>query len=74
MYQTIENSTFCVLFFLFVGKLDSLKHHKDEVDTISSGKECGILVSDEDFIFEQGDVIECFDWKVVKKTVDWAPD
>lgn len=59
---------------VYKGKLDSLKHHKDEVDTISSGKECGILVSDEDFIFEQGDVIECFDWKVVKKTVDWAPD
>lgn len=59
---------------VYKGKLDSLKHHKDEVYTISSGKECGILVSDEDFIFEQGDVIECFDWKVVKKTVDWAPD
>lgn len=58
---------------IYKGKLDSLKHHKDEVDTISMGKECGILVSDENFTFEQGDVIECFDWKVVKKTVDWTP-
>lgn len=52
MYQIIENLIFCVLFFFFVGKLDLLKYYKDEVDIISLGKECGILVSDEDFIFE----------------------
>ncbi|XP_062573048.1 translation initiation factor IF-2, mitochondrial-like [Saccostrea cucullata] len=59
---------------VYRGKLDSLKHHKDEVDTVSTGMECGMLVKDSQFQFEEGDLVQCIDTKYVTKTVDWAPD
>ncbi|XP_061166347.1 translation initiation factor IF-2, mitochondrial-like [Saccostrea echinata] len=59
---------------VFRGKLDSLKHHKDEVETIGTGMECGMLVKDSQFQFEEGDLVQCIDTKYVTKTVDWAPD
>nr|XP_022334970.1 uncharacterized protein LOC111131638 [Crassostrea virginica] len=58
---------------VFSGKLDSLKHHRDEVNMIEAGKDCGVLVNDPDFLFEVGDMLVCFENKTVQKTLDWAP-
>uniref|UniRef100_A0A1A8NBN8 Translation initiation factor IF-2, mitochondrial n=1 Tax=Nothobranchius rachovii TaxID=451742 RepID=A0A1A8NBN8_9TELE len=42
------------------GTLTALKHHKDDVQTVKTGKECG-LSADGDVDFSAGDVIECFE-------------
>eukprot|EP01025_Chloroclados_australasicus_P000017 TRINITY_DN10005_c0_g1_i1.p1 TRINITY_DN10005_c0_g1~~TRINITY_DN10005_c0_g1_i1.p1 ORF type:complete len:738 (-),score=127.04 TRINITY_DN10005_c0_g1_i1:349-2268(-) len=43
---------------VFEGKLTSLRHHKNDVEKVASGKECGIFL--EGFKdFQEGDMIEC---------------
>jgi len=46
---------------IFTGKIRQLRHLKDDVKTISSGKECGVMVSDNFNEFEEGDVIHCIE-------------
>uniref|UniRef100_A0A1A7XQG1 Translation initiation factor IF-2, mitochondrial n=2 Tax=Iconisemion striatum TaxID=60296 RepID=A0A1A7XQG1_9TELE len=54
------------------GSLTALKHHKDDVQTVKTGKECG-LSADGDVDFRAGDVIECFEEVEVPQITSWDP-
>jgi translation initiation factor IF-2 len=51
------------------GKLSTLKRFKDEVKEVQSGQECGMAFEGYQDM-RPGDVIECFDVEVVKRTLD----
>lgn len=55
------------------GSLESLKHHKVEVNEISSGKDCGLRMKDTSLRFRAGDVITCYEIKQDKLPVTWSP-
>lgn len=54
------------------GSLAALKHHKDDVQTVKAGMECGLL-ADGDVDFEPGDVIVCFEEADVPQVTSWDP-
>lgn len=54
------------------GSLAALKHHKDEVQTVKVGMECGLSV-DGDVDFRAGDVIECFEETDEPQVTSWDP-
>ncbi|XP_068558850.1 translation initiation factor IF-2, mitochondrial isoform X2 [Cebidichthys violaceus] len=54
------------------GSLAALKHHKDEVQTVKSGMECG-LSADGDVDFRSGDVIVCFEALDTQQVTSWDP-
>ncbi|MBX3506835.1 MAG: translation initiation factor IF-2 [Parvibaculum sp.] len=51
------------------GKLSTLKRFKDEVKEVQSGQECGMAFENYQDM-RKGDVIECFDVEVVKRSLD----
>ncbi|MDX5493174.1 MAG: translation initiation factor IF-2, partial [Alphaproteobacteria bacterium] len=51
------------------GKLSTLKRFKDEVKEVQSGQECGMAFENYQDM-RTGDVIECFDVEVVKRSLD----
>ncbi|XP_076464349.1 translation initiation factor IF-2, mitochondrial-like [Babylonia areolata] len=58
---------------LYEGELSSLKHFKSEVDSVKMDRECGISIDDQDFHFQVGDEIVCFETKEVEQEIDWTP-
>ncbi|XP_069023305.1 translation initiation factor IF-2, mitochondrial isoform X1 [Embiotoca jacksoni] len=54
------------------GSLAALKHHKDEVQTVRTGMECG-LSADGDVDFRAGDVIVCFEEQKEPQVTSWDP-
>ncbi|XP_070770985.1 translation initiation factor IF-2, mitochondrial [Enoplosus armatus] len=54
------------------GSLVALKHHKDEVQTVKVGMECG-LSADGDVDFRPGDVIICFEEQDTPQVTTWDP-
>ncbi|KAM6432528.1 translation initiation factor IF-2, mitochondrial [Rhynochetos jubatus] len=54
------------------GSLSSLKHHKDDVQVIKTGMDCGLSL-DKDIEFSIGDEIICFEEKEVQQTTSWDP-
>lgn len=54
---------------IFEGELESLRRHKDDVNEVSSGTECGIGVKMYKDV-QPGDQIECFERIEVQKTLD----
>ncbi|KAK9541000.1 hypothetical protein VZT92_003414 [Zoarces viviparus] len=54
------------------GSLVALKHHKDEVQTVKLGMECG-LSTDGDVDFRSGDVIVCFEVLDTQQVTSWDP-
>uniref|UniRef100_A0A8C2XPA4 Translation initiation factor IF-2, mitochondrial n=1 Tax=Cyclopterus lumpus TaxID=8103 RepID=A0A8C2XPA4_CYCLU len=54
------------------GSLATLKHHKDEVQVVKSGVECG-LSADGDVDFTSGDVIVCFEELEAQQVTSWDP-
>jgi translation initiation factor IF-2 len=53
---------------VYEGRLDSLRHIKDDVGEMSEGYECGISLRDFNE-FEVGDVVECLEQREVRRTV-----
>ena len=51
------------------GKLSTLKRFKDEVKDVQSGQECGMAFENYQDM-RAGDIIECFDVEVVKRSLD----
>ena len=49
-----------MIFFSRTGKVDALKHHKKDVETIKSGMECGIGIEKFEDIRE-GDIIQVYE-------------
>uniref|UniRef100_H3CLU2 Translation initiation factor IF-2, mitochondrial n=1 Tax=Tetraodon nigroviridis TaxID=99883 RepID=H3CLU2_TETNG len=54
------------------GSLATLKHHKDDVQTVTTGMECG-LAAEGDAHFRPGDVIICFQEVKVPQVTSWDP-
>lgn len=58
---------------IFEGELDSMRHLKNEVDTIKKDVECGLKLADLSETVEMGDVVVCY--QLVKQPVEteWDP-
>nr|MBV6630333.1 translation initiation factor IF-2 [Oceanococcus sp. HetDA_MAG_MS8] len=54
---------------IFEGELESLRRHKDDVNRVESGTECGIAVKNYNDVHEN-DRIECFERVEVKRTLE----
>ena len=54
---------------LFEGKVDSLRHFKEEVKEMAAGQECGISTNGFNN-FQEGDRLKCFTMKRLKRTLD----
>ncbi|KAE8299908.1 Translation initiation factor IF-2, mitochondrial [Larimichthys crocea] len=54
------------------GSLVALKHHKDDVQVVKAGMECG-LSTDGDVDFRPGDVIVCFEHLDTPQVTSWNP-
>ena len=53
---------------VFDGKMSTLRRHKDEVDEVKQGIECGIRLGEFDE-YEEGDIIECYVLDKVAQTL-----
>src|SRR5262249_19830290 len=51
---------------IYTGRIDSLKHIKDDVREMAQGFECGIVISDFTDV-QVGDVLEVFEMKQVER-------
>ncbi|KFO04848.1 hypothetical protein N312_09615, partial [Balearica regulorum gibbericeps] len=57
---------------IWKGSLSSLKHHKDDVQVIKMGMDCGLSL-DKYIEFNIGDEIICYEEKEVQQTTSWDP-
>ncbi|CAL8111432.1 unnamed protein product [Orchesella dallaii] len=58
---------------LYDGPLYSLKHLKQEVETIRNGIECGLSLKDHTILPKEGDVITCYHFVKVPQKCEWDP-
>ncbi|ODM97605.1 Translation initiation factor IF-2, mitochondrial [Orchesella cincta] len=58
---------------LYDGPLHSLKHLKQEVETIRNGIECGLSFNDHTIIPKEGDTITCYHYVKVPQKCEWGP-
>lgn len=86
LYRIIRNEEVgCFLFIMiyqiiFKGSnFDSIRHFKDEVETIGEGKECGILISGYSVCIilivimqdiKEGDIIETYEYKDIRQPLE----
>ncbi|TRZ13837.1 hypothetical protein HGM15179_013272 [Zosterops borbonicus] len=57
---------------IWKGYLSSLKHHKDDVQVIKTGMDCGLSL-DKNLEFSIGDEIICYEEKEVQQPTSWDP-
>jgi len=57
---------------IYEGKVDSLRHYKDEVREMGMGSECGISANGFNDM-QEGDVLRCFVMEQIKRTLDSEP-
>lgn len=57
---------------IWEGSLEALKHHKDDVQTVRTGMECG-LSADSDVEFRAGDIVVCFEEVEAPQVTSWDP-
>nr|XP_033480318.1 translation initiation factor IF-2, mitochondrial [Epinephelus lanceolatus] len=57
---------------IWEGSLVALKHHKDDVQMVKSGMECG-LSADTEVDFRSGDVVVCFEELEAPQVTTWDP-
>jgi len=62
-----------VSFFLFAGKLVSMKHLKNETETIKTNVECGLRFDDPTVSFKTGDLLVCYQIYQKPQETDWNP-
>lgn len=56
------------------GQLMSLKHFKNEVESIKTGVECGLSFQDQTVVPQAGDTVVCFEHKDKKQELSWNLD
>lgn len=54
---------------IFDGKLDALRHYKEEVKEMVASQECGISANGFND-FQEGDILKCYVLEQVKRTID----
>ncbi|XP_053315094.1 translation initiation factor IF-2, mitochondrial [Spea bombifrons] len=57
---------------IWEGNLTSLKHHKEDVQSVKTGVECGLSL-DKDIEVNVGDEIVCFEEKELHQKISWDP-
>ncbi|XP_062303893.1 translation initiation factor IF-2, mitochondrial isoform X2 [Osmerus eperlanus] len=57
---------------IWEGSLTALKHHKDDVQSVRTGMECGLSV-DQDIAVRPGDAIVCYEETDIPQTISWDP-
>ncbi|XP_045082449.1 translation initiation factor IF-2, mitochondrial-like isoform X1 [Coregonus clupeaformis] len=57
---------------IWEGSLTALKHHKDDVQMVKTGMECGLSV-DQDIEFRPGDEMVCYEDTETRQTISWDP-
>lgn len=60
-------------FYVSIGSLSSMRHLKNEVDSIKKEVECGLQLTDQTIEPEVGDTIVCYTLKKQKQTIEWDP-
>lgn len=55
-----------------VGSLTAMKHHKDDVQSVKTGMECGLFL-EEGVDFQVGDEIVCYEEAEVQQKISWDP-
>ncbi|XP_060805283.1 translation initiation factor IF-2, mitochondrial [Amyelois transitella] len=68
LYKVIRNQE-----VVFEGKLASMKHLKDEVNTIKRDMECGLRFDDTSFEVRPGDTVVCYKMVDVVDRTAWDP-
>lgn len=58
---------------LWEGSLTTLKHLKDDVQTVKTGMECGLSLDNEELQYKPGDEIVCYSESEVKQKISWDP-
>ncbi|KAM3865324.1 translation initiation factor IF-2, mitochondrial [Diretmus argenteus] len=58
---------------LWEGPLTALKHHKDDVQTVKTGMECGLSVDSSAVDFRPGDVVVCYEEAESPQLITWDP-
>ncbi|KAK9880591.1 hypothetical protein WA026_011831 [Henosepilachna vigintioctopunctata] len=68
MFKLIRNKE-----VIFQGALSSLRHKKNEVDSIKTNLECGLQLSDKSITFQSGDEIQCIEEVSKPQQIKWDP-
>ncbi|XP_058799881.1 translation initiation factor IF-2, mitochondrial [Phymastichus coffea] len=58
---------------IYRGKANEIRHLKDEVETIKTNQECGIMFDAAQIEFEQGDQVICYRLVDKMQETDWNP-
>ncbi|XP_076045082.1 mitochondrial translation initiation factor 2 [Oratosquilla oratoria] len=58
---------------VYEGCLESMRHLKNEVNTIPKEKECGLMFEDPEIDFAPGDTIQCYRVDQEDQYTDWDP-
>lgn len=53
--------------------MESMRHLKNEVDSIKKDVECGLMFDDKTVIGQPGDTVVCYTIKMEKQQIDWDP-
>ncbi len=55
------------------GEISGLRHLKEEVEEVETGRECGVVVADSEIRFFPGDQIIAYYVKKVPQVTAWSP-
>lgn len=55
------------------GPLSSMRHLKNEVDSVKKDVECGLKLENQEIEPEPGDILVCYTTKLEPQTIDWDP-
>lgn len=58
---------------LYDGELESMRHLKNEVDTVKKDIECGLRFADTTIVAQPGDTIISYAIQMENQTIDWNP-
>ncbi|XP_017478138.1 PREDICTED: translation initiation factor IF-2, mitochondrial [Rhagoletis zephyria] len=58
---------------IYEGHLESMRHLKNEVDTIKKDVECGLRFKDTKVVPQVGDIIVCYTTRMEEQQTDWDP-
>lgn len=73
----LKRNTMCKIIrsekVLYNGPVISLKHEKNDVESIKKDVECGLMIENDEIEFLPGDTIVCYNPKSVAQVTDWNP-
>lgn len=58
---------------IYDGELASMRHLKNEVDSIKKDVECGLKLQDQSIEVQPGDTLVCYNIQMKPQTTDWDP-